>query len=482
MPLYSQKEFTGTALTTYSYISNHIHFEYYIGFEIASLVGYTNTQDAIKRIISPSNRLLFADYPGIKRPALDPRTILISGDGACELLCRTNKLISPDVHELFKTFGIDSLNKRSLTPAQQNLSMITNIFKTDDIRPEYPIGAYRLDLFFPDYKIIVECDEHGHNDRDPIDERKREEFINTELNISMDNWIRFNPHATDFDISNVIGKIYITINRMKNSSHTMKRCCTCRKEKPTDKFYFNKKNGDGLEKRCKECKTTIYHTLLKSKEQKGGIVPDEKHCRQCETTKPNTDFWKDKGTKDGLHAVCSDCAKADVQKKRDAEKEPKQFKVCRVCKKTKETVTAFGKLNRNFDGYETKCKDCQNEASRKKIAVKAKAPKACQKCKQVKPLTEYKKVTCGHGKVCNACNGINGTDEKLCNTCDTVKKKSEFYKLQTSADGLNSKCKDCIKTYIKNLTKDEDEDEDENEDENEDESEDESEDEKDSEE
>jgi hypothetical protein len=36
-------------LTTYSYISNHICFEYFIGYEIAALLGYKNTKDVIKK-------------------------------------------------------------------------------------------------------------------------------------------------------------------------------------------------------------------------------------------------------------------------------------------------------------------------------------------------------------------------------------------------------------------------------------------------
>lgn len=452
-------------LTMYSYIADHLCFEYFVGYEVATLMNYKNVSVTLRKL-SSSEKLLFKDYPGVKFPKLDDKAILITRDGATELLEKSNKLLTDDVYHILNQVGIQLKLTKTLTKEQRNLGFVTDAFKIENMIPQYPIdnGRYRIDLYFPEYKIIVDCDENGHLDRDLKAEKTREEFINATLGISMDNWIRFNPDGDDKEIAKVIGKIYMIISRMKNSSHTMKRCCTCRKEKPTDKFYFNKKNGDGLEKRCKECKTTIYHTLLKSKEQKGGIVPDEKHCRQCETTKPNTDFWKDKGSKDGLQAVCSDCAKADVQKKREAEKEePKQFKMCRICKKTKETVTSFGKLNRNIDGYETKCKDCQHKISKKNIAVKAVLPKACQKCKKVKPLTEYKKVTSGHGKVCNACNGVNGTDEKLCNTCDTVKKKSEFYKLHTSADGLNSKCKDCAKTYIKNLTKDENED-DENED------------------
>ena len=69
-------------LVSYSYISNGLYFEYFVGYEIASLLGYKNTRDVIIKNVSKCNRLEFRDYPGIKEPELDPRTVLITRDGA----------------------------------------------------------------------------------------------------------------------------------------------------------------------------------------------------------------------------------------------------------------------------------------------------------------------------------------------------------------------------------------------------------------
>jgi very-short-patch-repair endonuclease len=72
-----------------------------------------------------------------------------------------------------------------------------------DMKRQYVIDKYRVDLYFLDIKLIVECDENNHDDRNPDDEKIREEFL-----ISLGNKIiRFNPNDISFDLSNVLREI-----------------------------------------------------------------------------------------------------------------------------------------------------------------------------------------------------------------------------------------------------------------------------------
>jgi very-short-patch-repair endonuclease len=203
-------------LANYSYISNGLYFEYFVGYEITALLGYKNPAKTINDNVSKCNRLEFRDYPGVKEPALDPRTVLITRDGAIEILIKTRKRISPDVLYFLKSFGIVTTNRKTLTKEQQTLSALTNAFKTEKFEDQYKVGKYYLDLYFPEYKIVVECDENGHADRKPYKERERMDFVNEKLGLADDNWVRFNPDAKDFDISKVIGQIYTRINLMKS--------------------------------------------------------------------------------------------------------------------------------------------------------------------------------------------------------------------------------------------------------------------------
>ena len=204
----TEDEKNDNELTTYSYINNGYCFEYFVGYEISSLLGYNNTRQVIINNVSKCNQLVFRDYPGVKEPALDPRTILITRDGAVEILLKTRKRITPDVLHILKTFGIETTNRKCLTKEQQCLLSITNTFKTEKFEDQYKVDCYYIDLYFPDYKILVEVDENGHKDRKPGDERKRMDIVNEILGIDDNDWIRFNPDEHDFDITKVIGRVY----------------------------------------------------------------------------------------------------------------------------------------------------------------------------------------------------------------------------------------------------------------------------------
>ena len=271
-------------LTTYSYISNGIFFEYFVGYQITSLIGYTNVTQALANV-SKQHKIEFRDYPGVRKPMLDPKTILITGDGVVEFLIKTRKRLTPDVLHMLKEFGISTTNRKCLTKEQQTLSAIANAFKTEKIEDQFKIGSYYLDMYFPEYKIVIECDENGHADRKPYTERDRMDYVNKEFDIEDSSWIRFNPDEYDFDLSKVIGRIYSKIIQSKKeklNQETLKkleetleadlkkqikelkennnnflitrRCNMCYDEKS---LYENfSKNGSGHRMTCKECFTS----------------------------------------------------------------------------------------------------------------------------------------------------------------------------------------------------------------------------------
>jgi very-short-patch-repair endonuclease len=93
----------------------------------------------------------------------------------------------------------------------QTIGFIENSFKgVIECRRQYPIGSYRIDLYFPEYHLAVECDEHNHADRDPDSEKIREDYILSQGN----QLIRYNPNAPHFDLSNVLRDIHKVIMRI----------------------------------------------------------------------------------------------------------------------------------------------------------------------------------------------------------------------------------------------------------------------------
>ena len=60
-----------------------------------------------------------------------------------------------------------------------------------------PPLRYHIDLYFPQQKVAVECDEHGHAGYCREAEVRR---VNDITNVLGCLWYRFNPHAEHFDV------------------------------------------------------------------------------------------------------------------------------------------------------------------------------------------------------------------------------------------------------------------------------------------
>lgn len=97
----------------------------------------------------------------------------------------------------------------------QTIGFIENSFK-DIIRTkrQKTFGSYRVDLYFYDYKLIIECDENDHSKRDKVYEKQREEFLLSKGN----SIIRYDPNHKNFDLSLVMREInkIIILNKDEN--------------------------------------------------------------------------------------------------------------------------------------------------------------------------------------------------------------------------------------------------------------------------
>lgn len=86
----------------------------------------------------------------------------------------------------------------------QTIGFIANAYSNVlNVKRQHVMGKYRVDLYFVDHKLVVECDENGHADRDPLQEQIREDYLKSCGN----KIIRFNPNTPGFDLSNVLREI-----------------------------------------------------------------------------------------------------------------------------------------------------------------------------------------------------------------------------------------------------------------------------------
>jgi very-short-patch-repair endonuclease len=86
----------------------------------------------------------------------------------------------------------------------QTIGFIENSYRNIlNLKRQHKLGKYRVDLYFIDYKLVIECDENNHIDRDPTQEKIREHYIKSLGN----KIIRYNPNDMAFDLSNVLREI-----------------------------------------------------------------------------------------------------------------------------------------------------------------------------------------------------------------------------------------------------------------------------------
>jgi very-short-patch-repair endonuclease len=69
---------------------------------------------------------------------------------------------------------------------------------------QHSVGPYRVDMYLPEYRIAVECDEYGHPAYNQEDDATRQAYITEALQCT---WIRYDPYDADFDIFKLIGDI-----------------------------------------------------------------------------------------------------------------------------------------------------------------------------------------------------------------------------------------------------------------------------------
>lgn len=128
-------------------------------------------------------------------------------------LCQTTKKIIPV--ELANKLGIDIKNVLIPTKEQETLNVIKHSFANLNSITEYTVFNYRIDLYFPNERIAIECDEFNHQDRNEIYECKRQKEIENALYCK---FIRYNPDSKNFNIGDVINEIINEVYKTQTST------------------------------------------------------------------------------------------------------------------------------------------------------------------------------------------------------------------------------------------------------------------------
>ena len=109
---------------------------------------------------------------------------------------------------LAEKLGINVHKHKYMSKENDSIEIIMGTFDGEEMIRQFHIGKYRIDLYFPAYKLAIECDEFGHNNRDVSYEVNRQKFIEEQLQCQ---FVRYNPDAQDFDAVQVLNKIFRAI-------------------------------------------------------------------------------------------------------------------------------------------------------------------------------------------------------------------------------------------------------------------------------
>ena len=97
------------------------------------------------------------------------------------------------------------------TKEQTVINSIKDAFEGENMQTRYTVLINPVDLYFHKYKLAIEVDELGHNDRNIDYEIQRQQALERELSCV---FIRINPDAVDFNIFKEINKIHRHINQL----------------------------------------------------------------------------------------------------------------------------------------------------------------------------------------------------------------------------------------------------------------------------
>jgi very-short-patch-repair endonuclease len=184
-----------------SYIYNNIEL-----FDILHVFYFLKLKDPRKKYNIYKNKI---EYCYLKKNIYNGYIIkkLIDYNTFIEIIHSSNKIAVVDASNIF---GLNIMSNINITKEQKYIYQIKKVFEDEKMIEQYYYKGYKIDLYFNEYNIAIECDEFDHTNRNINNEKKRESLLIKKLNCI---FIRFNPDEINFDINNVLSQIYKNIKK-----------------------------------------------------------------------------------------------------------------------------------------------------------------------------------------------------------------------------------------------------------------------------
>ena len=172
---------------------------WYLASDVTRLFGYSQPKVAVTKLLKGLHQQLAGD---LCLPGANKRQRVITLTGVRVIAAKSTK---PNSLAICKELGIDVATIKCALKETESLAEIIGAFDGEKMLHQFCVGPYRLDLYFEEYNLAIECDENGHRDYSAEKELNRTQFITHHLRC---DWIRFNPDGKDFRVCQVINRIF----------------------------------------------------------------------------------------------------------------------------------------------------------------------------------------------------------------------------------------------------------------------------------
>lgn len=199
---------------------------YYRAQDLAGILNITNCHTSTVYYPKEEKKLLTTNTTGGPQKCL-----FLNENGVKRLIVSSRK---QDVCKIAEYFDVGILDYKHLPTETETMMFIQRCFCDENIVREYNIGSYRLDMYFVDYKLAIECDEEKHNNQQ-IQDQERQEYLETVYGIT---FLRYKPQRDKLEVAKVINQIHNFI-LAKHDKHKSQKQIECENKLEDDIQSFN---------------------------------------------------------------------------------------------------------------------------------------------------------------------------------------------------------------------------------------------------
>lgn len=167
---------------------------WWVAADVCRVLEISNVSQAVASLDDDEKGISEVYTPGGKQ-----KMLCINQTGLRKFIVKSRKSMAV---ELAISVGLEVDTLFCSSKEQHTLFIIAAAFSHIRQISQCSVNGYRIDLYFPDYKIAVECDENGH--KKYSSDRERQAYLEEVLGCS---FVRYNPDEDGFNVGSVINQI-----------------------------------------------------------------------------------------------------------------------------------------------------------------------------------------------------------------------------------------------------------------------------------